>query len=81
MDINRLKWATRRGMLELDLVLLPFLENCFESLSDDDQIRFEKLLTCQDPDIFDWFMGKAVPSDPEVKIIVDKINQYSRPEG
>jgi antitoxin CptB len=81
MDINRLKWATRRGMLELDLVLLPFLENCFETLSDDDQARFEKLLACQDPDIFDWFMGKAIPSDPGVKIIVDKINRYSRPKG
>jgi antitoxin CptB len=81
MDINRLKWATRRGMLELDLVLLPFLENCFETLSDDNQIRFEKLLACQDPDIFDWFMGKAIPSDPEVKTIVDIINKYSRPEG
>tara|TARA_B110000483_G_scaffold99953_1_gene122589 strand:- start:21856 stop:22101 length:246 start_codon:yes stop_codon:yes gene_type:complete len=81
MDINRLKWATRRGMLELDLVLLPFLENCFETLSDDDQAGFEKLLACQDPDIFDWFMRKAIPSDPGVKIIVDKINRYSRPKG
>ena len=81
MDINRLKWATRRGILELDLVLQPFLENCYETLSDEDQTRFEKLLACQDPDIFDWFMGKAIPSDSEVKIIVDKINLYSRPEG
>ena len=78
MDINRLKWATRRGMLELDLVLLPFLENCYEGLSAVDKDRFEKLLNCQDPDIFQWVMGKAVPDDPETKAIIDIIITYSR---
>ena len=33
MDTNRLKWATRRGMLELDLILLPFLENVYPTLT------------------------------------------------
>lgn len=81
MDINRLKWATRRGMLELDLVLLPFLENCFEMLSPVDKDRFEKLLNCQDPDIFEWVMGKSIPDDPETKAIIDLIINFSRPKG
>lgn len=78
MDINRLKWASRRGMLELDLILMPFLENRYAQLNAADQERFEKLLVGEDTDLFSWFMGKSVPEDPELKIIVDLIRQYSQ---
>ncbi|WP_086932691.1 succinate dehydrogenase assembly factor 2 [Agarilytica rhodophyticola] len=73
MDLKRLRWATRRGMLELDLVLLPFLENVFPSLSDDHKVLFETLLTCEDQELFNWFLKKGNPEDPDMKIIVDII--------
>lgn len=73
MDLNRLRWATRRGMLELDLVLLPFLENIFPSLSDDHQALFETLLACEDQDLFNWFLKKGNPEDPSMRTIVDII--------
>ncbi|MGB2041675.1 MAG: succinate dehydrogenase assembly factor 2, partial [Porticoccaceae bacterium] len=41
MNKNRLMWASRRGMLELDLILQPFVENTYDSLAEDDQLRFE----------------------------------------
>ena len=44
MNKNRLVWASRRGMLELDLILAPFVENVYDSLTEDDQLRFEVLL-------------------------------------
>lgn len=78
MDIKRLKWATRRGMLELDLILLPFLENRYSSLESADQEKFRKLLACQDPELFSWFMGKSVPEDAEMQEIVEMVNQYSQ---
>ena len=40
----RLKWACRRGMLELDVLLQPFVEEAFHDLSDQDQETFERLL-------------------------------------
>ena len=46
MNKNRLLWASRRGMLELDLILTPFVENVYDTLSKDDQLRFEVLLEC-----------------------------------
>lgn len=73
MDIHRLRWASRRGMLELDLILLPFLENIFPSLDVEDQHRFEQLLTCEDQDLFQWFLGKGEPEDDEHKKIVKLI--------
>jgi len=59
MNVKRLKWACRRGMLELDLVLEPFLENIFSTLSDEDKVRFESLLESEDQDLFDWFLRKG----------------------
>ena len=74
---NRLKWACRRGMLALDVLFLPFVEEAFDDLNDDDQVLFERVLTCDDPDLFAWFMGHQKCEDPElarmVKIILDRV--------
>ncbi len=72
-DIKRLGWHCRRGMLELDVVLIPFLEQRFRTLEFEDQQRFEKLLECEDQDIFGWIMRHAVPEDAELARIVDII--------
>ncbi|MCW8127548.1 succinate dehydrogenase assembly factor 2 [Microbulbifer halophilus] len=73
MDRNRLFWGSRRGMLELDLVLLPFLENVYETLEPEDQRRYQKLLEEQDQDLFAWFLRRTDPEDPELKRIVQII--------
>ncbi|WP_346836847.1 succinate dehydrogenase assembly factor 2 [Microbulbifer sp. SAOS-129_SWC] len=73
MDRNRLFWASRRGMLELDLVLLPFLDNVYETLEEADKLRYQKLLDEQDQDLFAWFMRRTDPEDPELMRIVQII--------
>lgn len=77
MNKNRLLWASRRGMLELDLILTPFVENVYDTLSKDDQLRFEVLLECEDQTLFIWFMQRENPSDPNMERIV-KIIRDSR---
>lgn len=73
----RLKWACRRGMLELDVLFMPFVEEAFNDLSFDDKELFERLLTCDDPDLFAWFMGHQACEDKElnrmVHIILDRV--------
>lgn len=69
----RLKWACRRGMLELDVLFLPFVEEAFDDLSDEDKETFERLLTCDDPDLFAWFMGHQKCDDPELAAMVATI--------
>ncbi|MFL2495734.1 MAG: succinate dehydrogenase assembly factor 2 [Porticoccaceae bacterium] len=75
MNKNRLLWASRRGMLELDLILTPFVENVYDTLSADDQLRFEVLLECEDQTLFMWFMQRENPDNPDmdriIKIIMD----------
>lgn len=73
MDRNRLFWGSRRGMLELDLVLLPFLDNVYESLAQADKERYWQLLESEDQDMFGWFLKRQDPEDPELLRIVQII--------
>ncbi len=77
IEMNRLFWHSRRGMLELDVLLVPFLKEAYPSLSPEDQARYRKLLQCEDQDMFAWFMQRAVPEDPDlariVKMILDRV--------
>ncbi|MEJ2444818.1 MAG: succinate dehydrogenase assembly factor 2 [Exilibacterium sp.] len=70
VEKNRLFWGSRRGMLELDLVLLPFLENVYPSLAQQDKERYWKLLECEDQDLFGWFLRREDPAEPELQRIV-----------
>lgn len=72
MEYNRVKWASRRGMLELDLVLEPFVLHSYPTLSEAEQERFQALLTCEDQDLFAWFM-RSREADDEHKEIVAKV--------
>ncbi|GAB1258181.1 FAD assembly factor SdhE [Aurantivibrio plasticivorans] len=71
MDKNRIFWASRRGMLELDLVLLPFLENVYDGLPQEDKERYWKLLDEEDQDLFVWFMRRSDPEDKDLLRIVE----------
>lgn len=75
MHKNRLFWSSRRGMLELDLVLMPFIENIYSTLPDADQQRYHQLLEEQDQDLFAWFMRREDPSDPDLLRIVKIIRE------
>ncbi len=77
MDKNRLQWATRRGMLELDLVLKPFLDNHYDGLSDADKGLFVELLECEDQDMFTWFIDKVDPADANILRIVTIIRSHT----
>lgn len=77
-DYKRIYWASRRGMLELDLILLPFVERRLRELSDVDQQRYVTLLECEDTELFAWFMQSQRPTDAELTGIVDQIIAFSR---
>ena len=73
MNKNRLLWASRRGMLELDLILAPFVKDVYDSLQEDDKLRFEVLLECEDQTLFMWFMQREHPTDPNMQRILQII--------
>ncbi|CUS49141.1 MAG: toxin-antitoxin system antidote component CptB [Idiomarinaceae bacterium HL-53] len=69
-DKKRLLWACRRGMLELDVLFEPFVKEAYDELDDRQQAIFRRLVTCDDPDLFAWFMGHQKCEDPELAEMV-----------
>ena len=74
---SRLLWACRRGMLELDVLLEPFVTHHYEQLDAADQDLFQRLLACDDPDLFAWFMGHKQCPDSELARMVDVILSHN----
>ena len=70
---NRLRWRSRRGMLELDLLLLPFFDAAFDTLPEPEQAAFARLLEQEDPVLQQWFSGNLIPEDPELARLVQQI--------
>ena len=76
LKYNQLYWRSRRGMLELDLQLQPFLEQSFFSLEENEKEGYEKLLLEEDWQIYDWLRGVTTPMDKNVALVVDKIMRF-----
>ncbi len=76
-EINRMRWASRRGMLELDLVLEPFVVERYSALDEADRLRFQQLLRCEDQDLFAWFLRRERPDDEELRAIVSKVLEFT----
>lgn len=67
-------------MLELDVLLVPFLEEAYGDLAADDKERYKKLLESEDTDMFAWFMQHAQPDDPDLQRIVRLILERVQPK-
>ena len=78
LKYNQLYWRSRRGMLELDLQLQPFLEQSFFSLEENEKEGYEKLLLEEDWQIYDWLRGVTAPVDENVALVVDKIMRFQQ---
>lgn len=70
-------WKSRRGMLELDLVLIPFIKSSYPTLSDNDKATFDELLNLDDPTLLSWLVYGVEPM-PEYANIVRLIRQFQR---
>ena len=57
-------------MLELDVILQPFLKEHFDLLKPNDQNAFIQLLTEADPDLYTWIMGFGECNDPSLSEII-----------
>lgn len=77
-EMNRMRWAARRGMLELDLVLEPFVRSRYATLDEAGRALFRRLMECEDQDLFAWFLHRQQPDDPELANIVREILDFAR---
>lgn len=79
MNIARVRWACRRGMLELDVLFQPFVEAHYEGMSIKDKQTFIRLLECEDPELFAWFMGHEQCPDADLAAMIVKVRGRAAP--
>lgn len=71
IEIKRIRWRSRRGLLELDLVLTKFFAQRFDSLSPALIDAYKRILDLPDTDFLDVVNGKADLEDAEEMQVVE----------
>ncbi len=71
--IGRLRWRSRRGLLELDHILKPFFQGDLSRCDEATITALEHLLDAQDPDLLNWMLGRATPQDPQLESVIKRI--------
>ena len=66
-------WRSRRGLLELDLYLTPFAEECFDDLAKAEQFTYVQLLELEDVEILDWLKESKEPPTEFADIVENVI--------
>ena len=73
LDLAKIRYQCRRGMLELDLVLSRFLDKGFNTLTKEEQLNFATLLDFPDQDLYEFLMGRASPEPLSLQLIIHKL--------
>lgn len=76
--LARLRWRCRRGTRELDALFGWWLQARYVAAEPAEQRAFADLLEAQDPDLWDWVMGRALPPRAEWRAIIDAIRAHHR---
>jgi len=78
-DRSRLAWRCRRGVKELDLLLMGWLSRDFESATPDERERFAALLELPDPELARYLLGAELPRQAALAAAVRAIRPLAEP--
>lgn len=73
MSEGKLRWQCRRGMRELDDLLLAWLNDRYDSADETQKQAFEALLALPDPEIAAYLLKKEIPASRSLGLIVEQI--------
>ena len=74
---NLVRWRCRRGLLELDALLIPYFNTMYSTLTSEEKKAFQQLLLCSDRDLLDYiFLRCELPNDNVVCAILSSIRSY-----
>ena len=71
--LERLKWRSRRGLLELDLVFERFWEGPGRELDEAEAAALERLLLMPDNDLLDLVMGRRACAQDDLRAVLEKL--------
>ncbi len=71
--LQRIRWRCRRGMLELDIILVRFVDRHYAELSPPERETFEEFLDMADNPLWDLISGKAEAASDGMAALLEKI--------
>jgi len=71
---RKLRWKCRRGMLELDIILVDFFDQYYDALSQEDKQLFARVLDMDDTQLFACLMHAEKIQDAELMAMIDRIS-------
>ncbi|MES1190333.1 MAG: succinate dehydrogenase assembly factor 2 [Steroidobacter sp.] len=71
--LAQLRWRCRRGLRELDVILMNYFDLHFLASSASRQQAFVSLLELQDPVILSYLTGAVQPKDPAIADIIQQL--------
>ena len=72
-NLERIRWRSRRGLLELDIVLGRFIESHYMQLDENEKQVFEVLLDMPDKPLWDMIAGRQEATHMEQRSLLEKI--------
>ena len=72
-NLERVRWRSRRGLLELDIVLCRFIDAQYANLGEDEKQVFEVLLDMPDNPLWDMIAGRQDATREDQQALLAKI--------
>ncbi len=70
---SKVRWQCRRGMRELDVLLLGFFDARYDTLSKKEKNTFLSLLSYPDNELLEWLMARSKPKDSGLNHVITQI--------
>ncbi|MEO7775601.1 MAG: succinate dehydrogenase assembly factor 2 [Steroidobacteraceae bacterium] len=70
---RRLRWHCRRGMQELDLLLMRWLDQRWSEASSEQRAVFARFLNLPDPEMEQYLLKRVLPADSEFAALARQI--------
>lgn len=75
--VKILRWKSRRGMKELDVLLEAFFDQQADCLASGGWPEMEGFLEQEDDVLFDWISGRNLPADAAVLVLINTITNVA----
>jgi len=73
MNEKRLRWQCRRGMRELDELLLRYLTERYPLADEQEKAAFETVLQLADPELNGYLLQRQTPASEPVARVIERI--------
>ncbi len=70
---SRLRWQCRRGMRELDELLLRYLRERYPLADEQEKAAFETVLQLADPELNGYLLQRQTPASEPVARVIKRI--------